>query len=54
MQAVGRHGKEISRARTNGDAPLEWGKSLGLPHELIDELFAVIIGHSSRIQSEKT
>jgi prephenate dehydrogenase len=29
----------------------EWGKSLGLPDELIDELFAVIIRHSSRIQS---
>ena len=31
----------------------EWGKSLGLPDELVDELFAVIIKHCSRIQSEK-
>jgi len=31
----------------------EWGKSLGLPEEMIDELFAVIMKHSSRIQSEK-
>jgi len=30
----------------------EWGKSLGLPKELIDDLFAVILKHSSRIQSE--
>ncbi len=29
----------------------EWGKSLGLPLELVDELFAVIMKHSSRIQS---
>ena len=32
----------------------EWGKSLGLPDELIDELFTVIIKHSSRIQSDGT
>lgn len=31
----------------------EWGKSLGLPQELIQDLFAVIIKHSSRIQTEK-
>jgi len=31
----------------------EWGKSLGLPQELIEELFAVILKHSSRIQVEK-
>jgi prephenate dehydrogenase len=30
----------------------EWGKSLGLPHELIEELFAVILKHSSRIQAD--
>jgi prephenate dehydrogenase len=30
----------------------EWGKSLGLPEELIEELFAVIVKHSSRIQSQ--
>jgi chorismate mutase len=31
----------------------EWGQSLGLPQELVDEIFAVIMKHSSRIQSEK-
>jgi len=30
----------------------EWGRSLGLPGELLDELFAVILRHSSRIQNE--
>ena len=30
----------------------EWGKSLGLPQELIEELFAVIMKHSSRIQEK--
>ena len=30
----------------------EWGTSLGLPHDLIEELFAVILKHSSRIQSD--
>jgi len=29
----------------------EWGNSLGLSQELIDELFAVILTHSNRIQS---
>jgi prephenate dehydrogenase len=29
----------------------EWGKSLDLPPELIDELFAVILRHSHRIQA---
>jgi prephenate dehydrogenase len=29
----------------------EWGSSLGLPQDLIDELFAVILRHSNRIQS---
>jgi len=29
----------------------EWGKSLDLPQELIDKLFAVILEHSARIQS---
>jgi chorismate mutase len=28
----------------------DWGKSLGLPKEMIDELFAVILKHSSRLQ----
>jgi prephenate dehydrogenase len=31
----------------------EWGKSLGLPDEMIEELFAVILKHSSRIQADK-
>jgi prephenate dehydrogenase len=31
----------------------EWGKALGLPSELIEDLFAVILKHSSRIQSDK-
>jgi prephenate dehydrogenase len=31
----------------------EWGKSLGLPPEMIEELFAVILKHSSRIQAAK-
>jgi prephenate dehydrogenase len=31
----------------------EWGKALGLPHELIEDLFDVILKHSSRIQSNK-
>jgi prephenate dehydrogenase len=29
----------------------EWGSSLGLPQDLIDELFAVILTHSNRIQA---
>ena len=29
----------------------EWGQSLGLPEEMVEELFAVIMRHSSRIQS---
>jgi prephenate dehydrogenase len=32
----------------------EWGKSLGLPQELIAELFSVIMKHSSRIQAERS
>ena len=31
----------------------EWGKSLGLPRDLVEELFAVILKHSSHIQAEK-
>jgi prephenate dehydrogenase len=31
----------------------DWGKSLGLPHDLVDELFAVILKHSSRIQADR-
>jgi prephenate dehydrogenase len=29
----------------------EWGRSLGLPEDLIDEIFAVIVKHSCRIQN---
>jgi prephenate dehydrogenase len=29
----------------------EWGKALGLPQDLIDELFAVILKHSARTQA---
>jgi prephenate dehydrogenase len=32
----------------------DWGKSLGLPDELIEELFAVLLKHSSRIQALET
>jgi prephenate dehydrogenase len=32
----------------------EWGKSLGLPADFVQDLFAVILKHSSRIQAEKT
>ncbi len=31
----------------------EWGNSLGLPPEMIEELFTVIMKHSSRIQAAK-
>lgn len=31
----------------------EWGKSLGLPEDLVEELFAVIVKHSSRIQGSE-
>jgi prephenate dehydrogenase len=31
----------------------DWGKSLGLPEDMIDELFAVIVKHSSRIQTSE-
>jgi prephenate dehydrogenase len=32
----------------------EWGKSLSLPKDLVDELFAVILRHSSRMQAENS
>jgi len=32
----------------------EWGKSLSLPSDMIEELFAVILKHSTRIQATKT
>jgi len=31
----------------------EWGRSLGLPRDLVEELFAVILKHSSHIQAER-
>jgi len=31
----------------------EWGKPLGLPQELVDELFSVILKHSAAIQTAK-
>jgi prephenate dehydrogenase len=31
----------------------EWGKLLNLPEEFVEELFAVILKHSTRIQAEK-
>jgi prephenate dehydrogenase len=59
--------RKIGKMKRNQSAPVvdpdrerrmmvereEWGKSLGLPHELIESLFAVILNHSSRIQAEK-
>jgi chorismate mutase len=32
----------------------EWGKALGLPGDLVEELFAVIVKHSRRIQGSET
>jgi prephenate dehydrogenase len=57
--------RKIGRLKMNQAAPVldperekrmlrqrrEWGASLGLPPELIDELFDVILRHSSRIQA---
>ncbi|MEJ2108382.1 MAG: chorismate mutase, partial [Acidobacteriota bacterium] len=31
----------------------EWGKALSLPEEFVDELFAVIVKHSTKIQAQK-
>jgi len=31
----------------------EWGKSLGLDGDLVEELFAVVLKHSSRIQADR-
>ena len=59
--------RKIGKIKMNQDTPVvdpdrerrmmlereEWGKSLGLPRELVEELFAVIMKHSSRIQAEK-
>jgi chorismate mutase len=57
--------RKIGRLKRNQAAPvvdpdrerrlmrqrLEWGESLNLPRELVEELFAVILKHSSRIQA---
>ncbi|MEJ2246640.1 MAG: prephenate dehydrogenase/arogenate dehydrogenase family protein [Acidobacteriota bacterium] len=59
--------RRIGKIKTNQSSPVtdpdrekrmlhqrnEWGISLGLPDELINELFAVILKHSTKIQSEK-
>ncbi len=58
--------RKIGRLKMNQAAPVvdydrerrmmlqreEWGKSLGLPEDLIKELFAVILKQSSRIQAD--
>ena len=31
----------------------EWGKSLGLREDLVEELFGVILRHSSRVQADR-
>ncbi len=56
---IGRLKKHQSAPVTDGEREKrmmferrDWGQSLGLPEELVDELFAVIIRHSVRIQSE--
>jgi prephenate dehydrogenase len=61
MQAAGKIGKlkksqeapvhDSERERRMMLQRREWGDSLDLPAELIDELFAVILKHSSRIQT---
>jgi prephenate dehydrogenase len=59
--------RKIGKLKTNQSAPIldpdrekrmmvqrkEWGKLLSLPEDFVEELFAVILRHSSRIQSEK-
>jgi prephenate dehydrogenase len=59
--------RQIGKLKTNQSAPVvdpdrerrmmlqrkEWGKLLNLPEELVEELFAVILRHSTRIQAEK-
>jgi chorismate mutase len=59
--------RKIGRLKTSQSTPVvdrdrerrmmlqrkEWGKSLNLPQDLIEELFAVIVKHSCRIQAEK-
>ncbi len=43
--------RDPERERRLMDRRSEWGKALGLPQDLIDELFAVILRHSTRLQS---
>jgi prephenate dehydrogenase len=59
--------RQIGKLKTNQSTPVvdpdrerrmmlqrkEWGKLLNLPEELVEELFAVILKNSSRIQAEK-
>jgi chorismate mutase len=59
--------RKIGKLKTNQSAPIldpdrekrmmvqrkEWGKLLSLPEDFVEELFAVILRHSSRIQAEK-
>ncbi len=61
MQAVAKIGKlKLHQAAPVHDPERErrllrlradWGKSLGLPQEVVDELFALILRHSNRIQA---
>jgi len=60
--------RKIGKLKQNQSAPVtdpdrerrmmllreEWGKSLNLPGELIEELFAVILEHSTKIQAAKS
>jgi prephenate dehydrogenase len=59
--------RQIGKLKSNQSAPVvdldrerrmmlqrkEWGKLLNLPEEMVEELFAVILRHSTRIQAEK-
>ena len=59
--------RKIGKLKSNQAAPVldpdrerrmmiqrkEWGKLLNLPEELVEELFAVILRHSTHIQAEK-
>ena len=59
--------RKIGKLKMNQSAPIvdpdrerrlllqrkEWGRSLGLPVALVEELFAVIMKHSSCIQTTK-
>jgi chorismate mutase len=59
--------RKIGKIKVNQSAPVvdpdrerrllqqrkDWGKSLSLPEDMVEELFAVILKHSSRIQAGK-